>query len=137
MHRPRDPANVAMSMSTTIFLRRFLVSSCLLLFLRLEKCRGDWSMKLAAWIECWRFAPLLSLCVLVLLGALKSVFVAAAKSQDHGLSLSLPPNGPEFLGSDAVRRRSVNWELLTTYACWFPLRRRTSRLRGIMDHQDQ
>jgi endothelin-converting enzyme/putative endopeptidase len=45
-------------------------------------------MKLAAWIECRHFAALLCLCVLVSLGALKNVFVAAAKSQDHGLSLA-------------------------------------------------
>ena len=45
-------------------------------------------MKLAAWIEGRLFAALLCLCVLVSLSALKNVFVAAAKSQDHGLSLA-------------------------------------------------
>jgi hypothetical protein len=29
------------------------------------------------------------------------------------------------------------WELLTTCACRLPLRKRSPRLRGIMDHQDQ
>ena len=69
-----------------------------------------------------------------------SALTKLARDVGHAYARRDLPVLEQLTADDSVQtdvRQSMAWELLTTYSRWLPLRGRTSRLRGVMDHQDQ